>query len=254
MRFRRFGGITDSLHGMPMMTPGGVLSDGPLGGAQWDAVYSSLAGVSHGSLTISFPVGITPENVPAGFELERATTHVLSLDPGWEAIWKGFDRHHRTSVRRARKLGVVVRRETGGAAVRDHWDLITPQFGKWKPNPTPSFEFIRDACQVPEAWLYVARQGERAVVSLLAFAYKKEVFLWQTARTERDYPHGASNLLKADLIREACEAGYEVVNFGGSLGNPGIEKYKEAFGASKVSYSILKRSHPLVRKLKGFLR
>jgi lipid II:glycine glycyltransferase (peptidoglycan interpeptide bridge formation enzyme) len=138
--------------------------------------------------------------------------------------------------------------------VEAHWAIVRDQFAKWKPTPEPTPEFVRDASQCEYGRMYRAVQNGEVVVSLLAFAYAGELFFWQGARST-NCPKGANNLLFSEVIRSARVDGIRTVNFGGSLGDSGIERFKEDFGAVKTLYAILKRTHPLVNLVRrGRLR
>jgi hypothetical protein len=138
--------------------------------------------------------------------------------------------------------------------VEAHWAIVRDQFAKWKPTPEPTLEFVREASQCEYGRMYQAVQNGGVVVSLLAFAYAGELFFWQGARSV-NCPKGANNLLFSEVIRSACEDGFKTVNFGGSIGDSGIERFKEDFGAVKTPYAILRRTHPLVNLVgRGRLR
>jgi len=254
MRHRRWGGITDSLYGMPMMTAGGIWTDGVPTKALWRDVCRRLAGLKVGTLAISFPPGVEPLENVGPFVRETTTTHVLQTEGDWDCTWRNFDKGCREAVRRARRLGVECKREETESAVTDHWEVVRSCFEKWKLDPQPTYEFVRDAARSPHGRLFQAvREGE-VVVSLLAFLYREELFFWQGARAAGKCPPGANNLLYAEVIRTACERGCRTANFGGSLGVRGIEKFKEEFGARKVPFTILKRSHPAIRMVKATQR
>jgi len=250
IRHKRCGWLTDSLYGMPMMTTGGIFTREPLTEVLWNEVLSLLAGIKVGTVVVSLPVGVEPPAPSHGFQRKTATTHLLSLENGWEEIWRRFDRHCRTEVRKALKLGVTFRRDESPEAVEAHWNLVSAQFDKWKPDPKPTKEFVREAVELPEGRLYQAWTEDRLVVSLLAFVDAGEIFFWQGARTGTDFPKGANNLLFSEVIRLSCEENLRVVNFGASLGNRSIERFKEDFGALKTEYTILKRTHSLVKFLR----
>ena len=249
MRRHRWGWLSDSVYGMPMMTTGGVLAESLQEKDFWEGIFDSLARIQAGTMVLSFPVGVSLPASPQGFTLETATTHILDLSGGWEETWQGFDRDCRTAVRKAQRSGVLFKRVEGIAAVEAHWEIVRNQFAKWKPDPEPTFEFVRDASQCECGLLYQALYEGKAVVSLLAFFCAGEVFFWQGARSV-DCPKGANNLLFSEAVRSACEEGFATINFGGSLGDRGIERFKEDFGAVKTPYAILKRTHPLVNLLK----
>jgi CelD/BcsL family acetyltransferase involved in cellulose biosynthesis len=113
-----------------------------------------------------------------------------------------------------------------------------------------TYEFIRDCVQYPNGRLYLARKKDRTVGTVLGFASRSELFLWQGSRAREEYPIGTENLLIARMIEDACAEGIRTVDLGASLGDPGIEKFKESFGAEKTEYTILKWTHPFLRLFK----
>jgi hypothetical protein len=244
---RRWGWLSDSYYGMPLMTTGGVLFAETPSETLWREARLRLSNLTAGSVVVVFPPGEVP---PSGdlFEVEERTTHLVSLEGGWDEVWNRYKQRGRTSVRKAEDLGVTVQRDEGEDAIRAHWEIIDAHLPLWKPNPTPTFEFVRDAARSSAGRLYIARCSGNVVGSILVFAHGKEVFFWQSGRVLEDPPHGTSNMLMSAPLKEACEEGcYERANLGASLSIPAIEAFKESLGAKRAVYYILKRVHPLVK-------
>ncbi len=246
LRQRRFGWLSDSLYGMPFMSTGGLLTSEENRSGAWATVSGQIKKKQVGSIVLCLPPQSPPPPELQGFEVIEQATHLIDLSEGWETTHSRFNKSCKEAIRRAERLGVQVAREENEAGVEDHWALISQQFEKWKPNPALTRAFIHDLVRLPQSRLYLARVEERAVLSMLAFEFGGEIFLWQSAKTQQDFPPGTSNLLTSTLFREASEAGTEAANFGSSLGNPKIERYKEAYGAVKTPYLILKKKNPIL--------
>ncbi|MCA9424037.1 MAG: GNAT family N-acetyltransferase [Candidatus Omnitrophica bacterium] len=247
IRHKRWGWISDSLYGMPLMSTGGLLAADGDREEGWRRTLAILARKQVGTTVLSLPTATGPVTPPDGFQSLEESTHLIDLRPGWDSVYSGFKKSCKEAIRRAGRLGVEVQREENPEGVEAHWSLITGEFEKWRPNPPITREFIKDLVNLPQARLYLALVEDRPVLSLLSFVYGGELFLWQSAKASIEFPPGTSNLLSSTLFREACEEGVQTVNYGTSLGNRSIEKYKESYGAVKTPYMILKRVHPFVR-------
>jgi hypothetical protein len=249
MRRRRWGGFSDSLYGMPFMTPGGILRDHELGALEWGQVFAAVCQRHAGTVAIVLTPGDT---VPPqeGFTQEVHTTHVVDLEGGWEAVWARYRQKARTAARKAGLLGITIRSGTGDQDIRSHWEIVRSHFPDWKPDPEPTSEFVRDAASLPMSRLYLAEHQRVAVGSVLVFVFGKEVFFLQGARLPQSSLPGVSNLLYSKVLEDACAQGFERANLGASLGNRRIEAFKESLGGRKVPYMVLKRVHPWLRLLR----
>ena len=244
---RRLGGITDSYYGMPFMTPAGVVAENSDPGFQWRELFGRLASLRAATVVVCFP----PDQIPPRderFLWEEDTTHVLDLSPGWERIWE--DVYHarcRRSVRTAQKEGVTIQEASSETDIYEHWQIMRHNAKKWKLRPLPTHAFIRDVASLPAARVYLARVGSTVVASKLTFVFGQESFYWQGGRAPDESPRGTYSALSSYSIERACQEGCQTYNFASSLGIPGIEEYKESFGAKRIPFTILKQMHPLAR-------
>ncbi len=253
MRRRRCGGLVDSYYGLPLMTPGGILLEREGDQAVWTRAYQALSDLRAVTLTVVFPPEASPPPSDR-FEWEEGSTHLIPLEGGWEAVWARFLQRGRTATRKAENAGVTARRDESESAIRAHWEIIRSRLPEWGLNPAPTPELVRDALRTSAGRLYQAEQDGRVVVTVLVFARGHEVFFWQGARVAADPPPGATNLLYARILEDACAEGFECANLGASLGNPDIEKFKESLGGVKTPFRILKKTHPLVKWGRCILR
>lgn len=244
IRHHRQGWLSDSLYSMPFMTTGGLLAEEEDETDAWRSAIETLSRKSVGSVVLSLPPRTEIRDDLRRFRRLSAHTHLIDLSGGWETVYSRFKKSCREAIRRAERQGVAVHVENDPEGLEVHWRLIEPLFPKWRPNPPILRPFLEDLVKLPQTRLYLARVEGRPVLSLLAFIQGGEIFLWQSARTETEFPPGASNLLTARLMEDACSEGCRLLNFGGSLGESKIESYKEAYGAVRTPWSVLKRVHP----------
>ncbi|NUN96813.1 MAG: GNAT family N-acetyltransferase [Candidatus Omnitrophica bacterium] len=246
MRQRRWRGLADSYYGLPLMTSGGVLLEREADQAIWTRAYQALSDLRAAALTVVFPPGESPP--PSDwFEWEEGSTHLIPLEGGWESVWARFLQRGRTATRKAETVGVVARRDHSETAMQAHWEIIRSHLPEWGLDPAPTPDLVRDALRTSAGRLYLAEHEGRVVVTVLVFARGREVFFWQGARVAADPPPGATNLLYARVLEDACAEGIERANLGASLGNPDIEKFKESLGGVKTPFRILKKTHSLVK-------
>lgn len=249
MRSRRWGWLSDSLYGMPFMTPGGILREHELDGDEWHQLFEELRWRQVGTIAIVLtPEDAAPEH--EGFSQETLTTHLVDLTGGWEAVWARYRQKARTATRKAELLGITIRPGEGEEDIHHHWEIVKAHFGEWEPKPEPTFEFVNDAAKSAAGKLYLAEHEGMVVGSVLVFSSGQETFFWQGARLPDCSLPGISNLLYSKVLQDACEHGFARANLGASLGNPRIEAFKQSLGGQKVPCTVIKRVHPCLRFLK----
>jgi hypothetical protein len=267
MRMRRYGWLSDSLYGMPLMTPGGILSRQPLTPDVWQMITQQISHQRVGSVVITChpSFSISPPDSPLSTSLcvgahgvrprgevrepplqsEVGTTHLVDISGGWEQTWARFTQKGRTATRKAETLGVTILSGKQEPLILDHWEIVSRHFDRWQPDPMPTYAFVSDLAGLESAQIYQAVYQGKKVGTVLVLFYGREVFFWQGARIS-DPPPGTTNYLYATIFRDAIERDYSSINLGASLGNRQIESFKESLGARKVPYTILKWRHPMI--------
>ena len=180
--------------------------------------------------------------------------HVLDLAGGFDVVWnERFKPATRTKVRRAERLGVVVRTDTSGELVGMFHELLRRAFDRWADqqhephwmaqyrgryrDPLDKFqvfaERLGDGCRISVAW-YDGRPA--AAVLVLQSANVAHY-----TRGAMDKPLAASSfanyLLHARAIQAACEQGCRSYHMGESGSSAGLSRFKENFGARAYSYA-----------------
>ena len=65
-------------------------------------------------------------------------THVLSLESGFEAIYKDWTKGHASAARKARKSGVVIREAITAQDWKDYYDVYEDSLKRWGGTTTSS--------------------------------------------------------------------------------------------------------------------
>ncbi len=166
--------------------------------------------------------------------------HVLDLPANASGLWDGaFTSQNRNKIRKAEKLGVVVRRARDAAAFASYAALYRESAARWgteRALPVALFEALADAHPGVDVWL-AEHQGE-VVAALLNFTCGGQVMNWGNVSRRAAWNLSPNNLLHWRALQAACAdaAGPRLYNFGSSAGLPGVETFKSAFGAREHIY------------------
>lgn len=171
--------------------------------------------------------------ISLGVRFQRTTTHVLHLEQGYEHVFSRHTGTMRNKIRKARRMGVLVRdvhdAEDINAYYRIHTQLAQQKGGYGSIYPARLF---LELVNVPGAVrLLLAECEGRIAAGGLFFRDGCSVMYWHGA-TDRDYSHFyPSYAIFDEAIRWACEIGATFVNFGGSAGIASLEQFKSSWGA-----------------------
>ena len=183
-------------------------------------------------------------------------THVLSLEKGFEYLWKKkFKQTNRTAIRKAEKSDIEVLNENSLQNFREYYELYVETSKRWgyKEPPQP-LRLYENMCKfgLPHVQLRLAVKEDNVIAGLVSLYYGKNVFYWISAYLKEYEIYRPANLLLKDSVEQACDDGYKYYNFGASGNLEGVRKFKESFGAERVElkrYRVLSRLGGLVSKL-----
>ena len=166
--------------------------------------------------------------------------HVLDLPADASALWDGaFTSQNRNKIRKAEKLGVVVRRARDAAAFASYaalYDESVQRWGAGRAVPPALFDALAGAHPGVDVWL-AEHEGE-VVAALLNFTCGGQVMNWGNVSRRAAWNLSPNNLLHWRALQSACAeaTGPRLYNFGSSAGLPGVETFKSAFGAREHIY------------------
>lgn len=185
-----------------------------------------------------------------GFESKKAFTHVLKLDKP-EVLWKNLARQSKQNVRRAQaeNLKFIV----GGPhdLESSYYRMYQESAERWgmpEKEMIPLI-FLQNLIRIGGERVrlfFVEKEGEKIAGVIVVYG-KHESFQLYSA-----FLHQYSNMRPNDfwqweVAKDAYERGYEIHNLGASVGLPGVQKFKESFGANEVNYEYFIYRSPLLK-------
>lgn len=195
----------------------------------------------------------TDYTLPSSYSRSLLCTHVLTLDKGYDAIFKNYSRGRKSSVKKARKMGV----EIGVAETEEefrsyYYEVYQDSLRRWEDNvlanyPYSLFEQIYQR-RSESMKLWVAKVDGEIVSGNLIFYHNRHVVYWHGATRESYFSYRPGCLLMTEIIRDACQKGFRYYDFNPSGGLKGVETYKERFGAQRVHFYSYVWNHNRVHR------
>lgn len=179
-----------------------------------------------------------------GRRLISGTTMVLDLTPGAEELWNRYDQRLRRSVRIASRSAVVVREEEGSKGLDTFFRLYRDQAKTWELT----WHHSREALGVlvnelgSDVKIWVAGLPDRDLCAQLTLYHQhREVYLWLSGALPESRPLAAFHYMLHTGVQDAARRGYRSCNFGSSMGDDGVDRFKKAFGT--VEFPLLRFYH-----------
>lgn len=235
---------------MPFGTYGGPIVVDGLGEEAAPFVGAALQGITRGILPFSFCCVLF--NTPTAFERTiqgafphgrrtRVSTHLIDLGEGFNKLWdSSFDKETRTCARKALRNGVTIGKSIDAGAADVLHCLYKEQAEEWgvkKAYPQRLIHQISDLLN-KRAQIWTGTLKGEPVCAVLVFYFRDSLMAWLSGQNAEGRKICASHLLYTEILKDACENGYSVFNFGGSGNLQGIRYFKESFGGREYSYSL----------------
>ncbi|MCX5800933.1 MAG: GNAT family N-acetyltransferase [Candidatus Eisenbacteria bacterium] len=235
---------------MPFGTYGGpVVIDGleedvaPFIGVALQGITRGVFPFSFYCVTYNTPV-LLERAVQGAFPQGRRTrvsTHLIELGEGFGRLWdSSFDKETRTCARKALRNGVRIEKSPGGQGAAALHSLYKEQAAAWGVRKVYPERLV---CQIAElmgdkASIWIGALKGAPVCAVLVFHFKDVLMAWLSGQNAEGRRVCASHLLYSEILKDACEKGYSVFNFGGSGKLQGIRYFKESFGGREYFYSL----------------
>jgi hypothetical protein len=185
------------------------------------------------------------------FVLHEDHTYIVPVHASQEQQWEALAGRCRTSLRKAQSLGVRIEEaqsgETLGAVVSAAFAARGLQSGYRAAFP-PGPDRLK-GLGLPVRYTIAILDG-RPVGSLAAVEQHGRVLLWQAGVLPQFRGSQANVLLYWDLIGWARDLGARSVDLVG-LPDEGIAHFKQQFGGKLTSYTVARRTSPLLRTLQA---
>lgn len=225
----------------PAGTFGGWLSNDNIEAGHARLLGSYLA-EELGSLTwrfnpydkLAIEAGVTPT--------KEDETHAIELTAGFDAIFRGWTKGHRSASKKARTEGVEIR----CANSPEDWDAYFVAYEdslqRWGNKASSRYEkSLFDSMQSrhsPNISLWLAIYKDQVIAGSLCFYSKRHVVYWHGAALEEYFKLRPANLLIYEIVRGACEQNYLWFDFNPSGGHEGVKSFKKSFGAQPLACPV----------------
>jgi GNAT acetyltransferase-like protein len=257
VRRSRFGRLGSTLVSLPTgWGPAGLLSDsGVVTPADVQMIFADLANRAMRVTVRPDPAAaaIWDEGVPAGVLRQPLTSHSLSLDGGFDEVWRRFRSDTRTRVRRAQRTGVTVECDDTGKLVPIFQELYAKSVDRWARQEGQPLALARFRARRREpasklrtvaaelgsrCRIYAAFLDGRAVAAIVVLYGTRTAAYWRGAMDEELAGKSYANyLLHSTAIEDAAAAGCTVYNMGDSAPGSPLALFKSRFGAVEQSYA-----------------
>jgi hypothetical protein len=192
--------------------------------------------------------------VPAGIGAEMRMAQAVSLEGGFDTVWRTrFRGDTRTRVRRAERVGVVVERDDTGRLATTFHGLYTLSVARWaeRGGGLPLITRFSAARREPErkvgtvaadpdagCRLYLAYHDGRPVSGIVVLFAAGVAAYWRGAMDAAlAGPVYANYLLHRTAIQDAADAGCSAYLMGESAPGSSLALFKSRFGAVEQHYA-----------------
>ena len=175
-----------------------------------------------------------------GFQyLKREVTSVITLNVDEDNVMKLIKPEARTSIRRAEKLGVVIKKSND---FEEYYDILKSNLAM-RHNVQPAHT-LEELIKLKELFpqkiqLYGAYIKNKMIAGVVNFyCNEKVVLVFYISHDQEFQQYRAVNLLFYTIIKDAITRGLEFLDFGlftvNMDPNWGLGKFKESFGARGI--------------------
>ncbi|MES9969202.1 MAG: FemAB family XrtA/PEP-CTERM system-associated protein [Candidatus Thiodiazotropha sp.] len=155
----------------------------------------------------------------------------IKLDGDYEKLWNGFKSKHRTNIRRAYKNGIYIKKG-GEELLPIFYEILSKS---WKDLGTPIysinyfkqiFHYLRDSITI-----FVAYKDEIPIATAMNGYYNGVVEGMWLGLDNKYRQYQPSYVLYWEMIKDACERGYDTYHLGRSSVESGGESFKKKWNA-----------------------
>ena len=196
------------------------------------------------------------------FKSKEVFTHILELDADYDWVWKNrINGKNRNQTRKALKSGVKIVLANNPEQIKAYYQLYLNSVHRWRlqNNSIRPLHFFENLFKLGSNSVkyYLAKYDKNYIAGVIVLYGSESCFYWASAM-QKDYAqYCPNNLLLNKVIEDACKNLYRFLNMGASLGLPGVQMFKESFGAKRLDYKYFVYENPFLkiyRKAKSVLR
>jgi lipid II:glycine glycyltransferase (peptidoglycan interpeptide bridge formation enzyme) len=185
-----------------------------------------------------------------GFQCKDVFTHILKLDKP-EVLWDNFHPKCKQHIRRAQRENLKLVAGGPNDLESSYYKMYQESAERWgiqDKEMTPLL-FLQNLIRIggeKVRLFFVEREGERMAGVIVAYGKREGFQLYSSFHYQSSERH-PNEFWQWELLKDAYERGYEIQNFGASVGLPGVQKFKESFGTKKIDYKDFIYASPLLK-------
>ncbi len=166
---------------------------------------------------------------------EYDETHVVPIRDGFDKVRARFSKGHRAAIKFAEREGVEVRAAESLADWEGYFEAYQDSLRRWAEHA-----LIRHDWKLfygmfqnpsPRVRLWLAEKDGEILGGSLCFYARNHVVYWHGAAHERHFPKRPMHALIHEILRDACDKGFEWFDMNPSGPLPGVKAFKKSFGA-----------------------
>lgn len=152
------------------------------------------------------------------------------LDPDPQKTWNGLRDKVRNCVRKARRHGL---RTAAGPGELRHFYSVLARNMHAKGAPIYGYGFIRQLAEQlgGKSDVLTLWHGDRCVAGAFLIFYKNRIYVPFASSLPSSLQMCPNNLLYWEIIRQGCQRGMRLLDFGRSLRDSGSLRFKQGWGA-----------------------
>jgi serine/alanine adding enzyme len=177
-----------------------------------------------------------------GFDYEGHLNFLIDLERPAEEIWSSVDGNVRTNVRKARRMGVAIKKVTVLDEVPAAYAVLASVYERIAVPlaPLSLFESAFDVLY-PQGMiaLFEAYVKDTCIGVAFRLLYKDVIYAWYAGSIMKYAKYKPNDLLNWHVLEWGAQNGFKYFDFGGA-GKPGEDygprKFKSKFGGTVVNY------------------
>jgi hypothetical protein len=236
---------------------GGLIADGPVTPMERQQVYKTLLSRYRcGQLQISGNPLVGGNEGLDHFDASKDFTHLLTLDGGYDGIFRNFSKGHRSAVAKGRRMGVKTRVALTLDDYHAYYRAYEDSLRRWGDTATSRYpqQLFDNGYRLSQEFpknvkLWLAEIEGKVIAGAWVFYWNLHAGHWHGATYEEFFAYKPANVLQADIIKNACERGYRYYDFLSSGGHEGVARFKKSFGADQRSMRRWSYRNPKLQML-----
>jgi len=183
-------------------------------------------------------------------KLANQFTHLLKTNSDYEVLWTAYNKRVRGAVRKAIKNSITVTDAQTDDELRNFYHIYLTTQKRLYGTPKP-FMLMCELVKTGLGRISIAKKDDQIIAGLLYLAFNRTITLWCAGSLPEFWRFRPNNAIFDQIIRWACQNGYDYVDFGASPpGNQGLIKFKEEFRARRSDFvSYIKVHSPIKKKI-----